>query len=95
MDLWLEHRWMVEHLPQLFQLLSLPEVEGKPREPASIRLFVQDGRLKAAINDPSSGMVWFATLDAEMAPLDALEAHFGGDLGEWREQKDKKDKRTW
>lgn len=86
-ELWLTHPWLEEARPGLFMLLALPEIEGEPREPASIRLFVQDGKLKAAINDPSSESVWFATLEGSTDPLHALERHFSEDRGEWREQK--------
>lgn len=92
-DLHLEHEYLLARCPEIFQLMSLPQVEGAPREPSAIRLFVQDGRLKAAVNDPSSEMVWFVTLDGRMDPLEAIERSLAEGTSEWREAKPMKGKR--
>ncbi len=76
-----------ERYPSLFELLATPEIEGMPRQPASFRLFLDAGRLKAACNDETSGMVAYCTLDASGDVLEQLERYFASGQAEWRRSK--------
>jgi hypothetical protein len=64
--------------------------EGKDKGyPCKLTLFVEMGRLKISINDPTRKLMGFGTLDLETGLVDALE-HALGDGGiEWRKQKER------
>lgn len=73
--------------PGCFSILSDAESYGRPRVPATIRLFIDQGRLKAAVNDPSSEMVLFITLDPEQSLWVQFEAALTNPDADWREQR--------
>lgn len=85
--LFIESSWLTEHAPNVFALLAYPENAGAPREPSSLRLFVDQGRLKWVVNDPTSGMCCFVTLDGSTCFLTQLERVLAADQADWREQK--------
>lgn len=73
--------------PSLFELLSAPEAWGKPRQPASINLFVHGGKLKAAVNDWSSWMVLYVTIDPSERLYAVLDAALAQSDADWRPMK--------
>lgn len=76
--------------PALYELLAASRgADGKGRLPASLSLFPEDGRLKACINDRTSGMVWFVTLDGARGLLEQVESCLQRDAGQWRAKRAK------
>ena len=73
--------------PRLYTLLAKQVVKGKPRETATVRLFADGGRLKAAIHDKASGQTFWATLEAASDPLMELEGLLAAGRGDWRKDR--------
>jgi hypothetical protein len=84
---WFENADFAALYPCCYELLARPEVAGQPRQPATIRLFIDQQRLKAAINDPSSEMVCFVTLDPMAGVWTQLEGYLREGDPDWREQR--------
>lgn len=70
--------------PALYQLLAASTDGDRPRLPASLSFFAEQGRLKACIFDRSTSMVWFCTLNGSSDVLGAVEQALQDGSGEWR-----------
>jgi len=75
-------------LPAVFELLAATKQEGKARESASITLYVDQGRLKAVINDKNTKMSFFCTLSGSYNVLAEIDTALQEGRGEWRKQKE-------
>jgi hypothetical protein len=74
--------------PALYELLASSRgADGKGRLPASLSFFAEDGRLKACVNDRTTGMVWFVTLDGTRGLLEQVESCLQAERGSWRVKK--------
>jgi len=71
--------------PELYMFLAAPEAFGKPRESGSIKIFCNDGKLKALLVDPSSNSVGWTTLDPNQQLWTQLEASLSKGTIDWRE----------
>jgi len=78
------HNWMLEHLPALYMLMSVAQAEGLPRPAASLRLFVDQGRLKGVLNDPGSEQAAFVTLPGDCNPLEVINECIQDGTVDWR-----------
>lgn len=74
--------------PALFELLACTKQDDKPRESASITLYVDQGRLKGVVSDKTSKMSFFATLSGSYTALVELDTAIREGRGEWRKQKE-------
>lgn len=63
--------------------------DGTARTPGSVTFFVDDGRLKACVNDKDQGKVCFVTGDTFLGLLEAVDAVILTDAGDWRQCRDK------
>lgn len=81
--LWANDEWH-ERLPALYELLSAGIYEGEERKPASLSLFVAEGRLKACIRDRQTRQALWLTLEGKMDVLSEIEALLQSGGGEWR-----------
>jgi hypothetical protein len=61
--------------------------DGSRRETSTLMLLVEDGWLKACLNDRALGCSLWVTGDSLAAVLDALEGHLEAGDGEWRIRK--------
>jgi hypothetical protein len=61
--------------------------DGSRRETSTLMLLIEDGWLKACLNDRANGCSLWVTGDALVAVLDALEGHLERGDGEWRVRK--------
>lgn len=61
--------------------------DGSKRETSTLMLLVEDGWLKACLNDRAMGCSLWVTADTVEAALDALEGHLERGDGEWRVRK--------
>jgi len=61
--------------------------DGSARETATLMVLVEDGHLKACLNDRANGRsLWVAVGSFEEAMV-ALEGHLSGGTGDWRVKK--------
>jgi len=74
--------------PALFELLAATTQDGKPRESASVTIYVDQGRLKAIVSDKSSKMTYFTTLSGSCHALAELDRNIQDGKGDWRKQKE-------
>lgn len=58
--------------------------DGSPRVPATVMLFMQDGRWKVCVNDKAMGRVAFVAGVTPEAALQAVEDGLRGDDLDWR-----------
>lgn len=73
-----------EAYPALYELMASSRgIDGKGRLAASLSFFPEDGRLKACINDRTTGMVWFVTLDGARGLLEQVESALQSGAGRW------------
>jgi len=71
--------------PALLEFLSACRwPDGKKRKPGSITLFVDQGRIKVALNDRDQDLVCFVTLNGLGGLFDALELVLSEGSGDWR-----------
>lgn len=56
--------------------------------PCKLSIFVEGGRIKAAVNDTHGKRVGFVTLDPNLTLAEALEQALGGEGLEWRPVKE-------
>lgn len=71
--------------PALYELLASSQgPDGKCRLGASLSLFAEDGRLKVCVNDRTSGLVWFCTLESARGILEQVETLLQKEAGQWR-----------
>lgn len=71
--------------PELWSFVSATKwEEGTVRQPGSVTLFRDQGRLKAAFNDRDAGEVGFLTLDVQEPILAQLEEALREDSVDWR-----------
>jgi len=81
---WKEDDFSVDH-PSLVSFLKDDKwSDGTPRVTGTISLFVQEGALKAAINDKDRGVVGFISAPAFYELLFAIDQGIEHDSIEWR-----------
>jgi len=74
--------------PALVEYLTVDKWDdGKPRETATISLFIDAGALKACFNDRALSRNAFVTGDSVEGILDALEAGLVNETLDWRMKK--------
>lgn len=74
--------------PTVFQYLTdAVWDDGSPRETSTLMLLVEDGWLKACLNDRAMGRSLWVTGDALADVLAALELHLASGSGDWRVKK--------
>jgi len=86
--LWASDDWYAK-FPALYELLASGIYEGDPRKPASLSLFVSEGRLKAVIRDRHTRQALWLTLEGSLDPIAEIEALIVAGGGEWRAFNDK------
>lgn len=70
-----EDKFLKGDCPTLVQFLTDDKYDdGTPRERCTITLFVEDGKIKAALNDKNVQASMFRSADAVLDVLEALEA---------------------
>lgn len=76
---------MEKALPAVHEFLTcLDDGTGKPRETATLNIFVQDGMWKAFLNDRHSGMSLCVSSESFQGVLGALEREIQGESPGWR-----------
>ena len=74
--------------PNLVEYLSQTKWDdGSARETSTLMLLVEDGMLKACINDRALGRSLWVAADELNVALDALEGHLESGQGDWRIRK--------
>lgn len=76
-----------QECPRLYTLLAKQVVNGKKREPATVRFFADGGRLKAAVHDRETSQTFWTTLEAKGQPMMELEVALATGQGEWRKDR--------
>jgi hypothetical protein len=85
----------LEVYPALWEYMSEASWgEGKPRELATLLLFLDGGRLKAMLNDRDSGRVAFVTGCSLEEVLEALEGGLVSSSLDWRASQRSAGRRT-
>lgn len=75
--------------PTMWEFLSLTLwPDGKSRSTGTILFFVEQGRVKANLNDRDAGVSTFVSGTSLSQCLEAVEAGLSDDSLEWRERKD-------
>lgn len=78
----------VSHWPALFEYLTLLSWDdGSAREPATLLVFVDEGRWKACLNDKANARVGWRSADSFAGLLDVVEAGLAGGSMDWRRAK--------
>lgn len=62
--------------------------DGRPRQTASLLIFVDEGQWKACLNDRDSGSVAFVSSSSVGGLLDAISDGLRGDSLDWRRGRD-------
>jgi hypothetical protein len=88
--LWSNDKWF-ETYPALYQLLAAGIDEGDERKPATLTIFVSEGRLKATVHDRHTRQRLWLTLEGDIDLLREIEALIVSKGGEWRPDKAKGD----
>jgi hypothetical protein len=70
--------------PALHDFLCVTNVRGKDRRTGSLSLFVEDGRVKAALNDREEGMVAFVSGKSVLELAGSLEKGLQTGTLDWR-----------
>jgi len=81
--LWANDEWQ-ESFPALYELLAAGLYQGEPRKPATLSLFISEGRLKACIRDRQTHQALWLTLEGSIDILREIEALIVSGGGEWR-----------
>lgn len=84
--LWANDAWQ-EAYPALYELLSAGIVEGEERKPATLTVFVSEGRLKACLRDRHTRQSLWLTLEGDINVLVEVEKAIVDHSGEWRADK--------
>lgn len=79
---------LLEQCPDVHQWMSCAEWNGKPRKLPTITLFVEDGRLKAVLNDRNTEQTGFWTFRSVMGFWRELQDALCGENVEWRQKRD-------
>lgn len=88
--LWSNEEWFAK-FPALYELLASGIYEGDPRKPASLSLFVSEGRLKAVVRDRHTRQALWLTLEGNTDVISEIEALIVSGGGEWRPFKEGQD----
>lgn len=81
--LWVNETWHDQY-PAVFELLCAGTYEGEARKPATLTLFVSEGRLKACIRDRQTRQNCWMTLEAVGDVIGEIEALLQAGKAEWR-----------
>jgi len=84
---WESEGWQKRY-PALFQLLSLAQADGGPREGATLTLFTGEGRLKASLFDRHTEMTLWLTLEGQDDTLAEIDQLIRQGKGEWRKKRE-------
>jgi len=82
-----------EQCPDVFQWLSCSEWKGRPRQLPTITLFVDQGRLKAVLNDRETEQTGFWTFRAVLGFWREIQDALCGENIEWRQSRSQGAKR--
>lgn len=79
--------WSVQY-PALIEYLTLTQWEnGKPRQTATLMLFVEDGRVKLRFCDRAKARTLWMSSESLDSLLEALERHLRDGTGDWRKDR--------
>jgi len=84
--LWANDAWQ-DAFPAVFELLAAGIYEGEPRKPATLTIFVSEGRLKCCIRDRQSRQNCWMTLEGEINVLQEIERLLVAEKADWRPDK--------
>lgn len=79
--------WLESVAPTLHQFLILRGWGGKQRKPGTIRIFAEEGRWKACLNDNEGNRYAFVSGDTLQGLLGAVEKGLAGKGLDWRANK--------
>jgi len=79
--------WLEGVAPTLYQFLTLQGWGGKQRKPGTIRIFAEQGKWKACLNDNEAGRYAFVSADSLPRLLEVIEAGLGTRGMDWRANK--------
>lgn len=74
-------------VPLLHAMLTITQVNGKPRETSSLLLFCEDGLFKACLNDRGNARTLWASGGTITALLEALEKALATGEAAWRKSR--------
>ena len=80
--------WLEAVAPTLHQFLILRGWGGKQRKPGTIRIFAEEGRWKACLNDNENGRYAFISGESLQGLLESVEKGLAGKGLDWRVNKD-------
>lgn len=72
------------------EYLSLDLVEGKPRQTATLLVFVESGRWRACVNDRDSESSFFRSSESFLGLLESLESALSNGTADWRARPQRK-----
>jgi hypothetical protein len=81
--LWANDAWQ-EAYPALYELLAAGLYEGEQRKPATLSIFVSEGRLKACVRDRHTKQALWLTLEGNIDLIREIEDAITSSAGEWR-----------
>lgn len=81
--LWANDEWH-DKLPALYELLAAGLYAGEERKPATLTVFVSEGRLKACIRDRHTKQALWITLEGGLNLTEEVEHAIQSGSGEWR-----------
>ena len=64
--------------------------DGSSRTTGTITVFVDEGKLKACLNDRAQGLVAFRSAESVLGLFDQLEGLLRGTSGDWRRHRENK-----
>lgn len=76
---------MAKRWPTIVEFLTVHTYDdGSPRERSALSLFIEDGTVKAAMNDKDLQQSLYVAAESLEAVLDGLERHLATGKGDWR-----------
>ena len=73
--------------PLLHDMLTVTQLDGKPRRTSSLNIFAEDGRIKGSLQDRQECLVAFITFDSLEDVFHQLETALKEEKLEWRPMK--------
>jgi hypothetical protein len=80
-------KWLAERAGALCELLTVTELDGKPRQTSSLTVYCEGSAWKGLVKDRETSCVLWATSDSFLGLLEALEAMLESGSAEWREDR--------
>lgn len=75
--------------PTLWEMMTVSRIDGKPRQPSTMSVWIQDGRVMCCLNERDEGMALFASGATLDDALEEMELHLISDCPPWRKQRSK------